>query len=83
MKLEATTGIPSSAQILRLQRTTSANLAGHGGAGEGPGSKEILAELNDEDRTLHSYGVRDYMTIRVSRLRFLCGAGGAGLMRWE
>lgn len=42
--------------------------AGHGGAGEGPGEKEVLAVLEDEERTLESYGVREWMTLKVRAL---------------
>lgn len=65
-QLEVITGISVHYQILRLERTS--NLAGHGGEGEGPGVKEIIAHLTEEERTLDDYGVQEWNTIRVSRV---------------
>ena len=59
------TGIPYQSQIVKLQRTASTATVGHGGGGEGPGEKEVLAVLNEDDRTLGSYGAREWMTLRV------------------
>ncbi|KAL8283780.1 hypothetical protein RQP46_005212 [Phenoliferia psychrophenolica] len=67
-KLEQVTGIPYQSQVVRLQRTSSVNAVGHGGAGEGPGEKEVLAVLDDDDRTLASYGAREWMTLRVDNI---------------
>ncbi|KAK4699650.1 tubulin-specific chaperone B, partial [Phenoliferia sp. Uapishka_3] len=67
-KLETVTGIPYQSQIVKLQRTAGDNLVGHGGAGEGPGQKEVLAVLDSDDRTLESYGAREWMTLRVDNL---------------
>ncbi|BGP16011.1 hypothetical protein JCM10213_005438 [Rhodosporidiobolus nylandii] len=61
-KLEPITGIPFASQTLSLCRT-GAN-AGHSGAGGAAGG-EVVAALEDDGRTLESYGVREYMTIRV------------------
>ncbi|BGP39926.1 hypothetical protein JCM10450v2_003905 [Rhodotorula kratochvilovae] len=60
-KLEPITGIPAATQALSLRRTGTD--AGHSGASAAGG--EVLAVLDDEDRTLASYGLREYMTIRV------------------
>ncbi|CEQ39150.1 SPOSA6832_00652, partial [Sporobolomyces salmonicolor] len=62
LKLEPITGIPYDSQSLTLRRTSGG--AGHSGVG-GPGQGEVLAVLDDNNRTLESYGVRDWMTIRV------------------
>ncbi|GJN89282.1 hypothetical protein Rhopal_002261-T1 [Rhodotorula paludigena] len=59
-KLEPITGIPAAAQQLSLCRT--APHAGHSGT---PGQGDTLAVLDDDARTLDSYGLREYMTIRV------------------
>ena len=61
-KLEPVTGISYDSQLLSLRRTGDG--AGHSGSGSKGG--ELLAMLNDENRTLDSYGVREWMTIRVS-----------------
>ncbi|GAA5851330.1 hypothetical protein JCM8547_004209 [Rhodosporidiobolus lusitaniae] len=60
-KLEPITGIGWGQQQLTLRRT-SGNAGHSGGAG---GMGEVLASLDEEGRTLDSYGVREYMTIRV------------------
>ncbi|GAA5854942.1 hypothetical protein JCM5353_008644 [Sporobolomyces roseus] len=60
-KLEPVTGISYDSQILSLRRTGDG--AGHSGSGSKGG--ESLAMLDDETRTLDSYGVREWMTIRV------------------
>ncbi|GAA5893766.1 hypothetical protein JCM5296_001128 [Sporobolomyces johnsonii] len=62
LKLEPITGIPYDSQSLTLRRTNTG--ARHSGAG-GPGQGEVLAVLDDNNRTLESYGVREWMTIRV------------------
>ncbi|KAM0746866.1 hypothetical protein T439DRAFT_329551 [Meredithblackwellia eburnea MCA 4105] len=62
-KLEQVTGIPYQSQTVKLQRT--AQDAGHGGTGEGSGAKEVLAVLDEDERTLASYGAREWMTLRV------------------
>lgn len=51
---------------MRLQRTSTKVDTGHGGAGEGEGEKQVLAVLDDETRTLESYGAQEWMTLRVS-----------------
>ncbi|GAA6027300.1 hypothetical protein JCM8097_002572 [Rhodosporidiobolus ruineniae] len=60
-KLEPITGISHSTQQLTLRRTTPD--AGHSGAT--PGGGEVLAVLDDDNRTLEQYGVTNYLTIRV------------------
>ncbi|GAA5963061.1 hypothetical protein JCM3765_001755 [Sporobolomyces pararoseus] len=60
-KLEPITGISYDSQQLSLRRTSDG--AGHSGSGSGLG--ELLAQLNDDQRTLESYGAREWMTIRV------------------
>ncbi|GAA5911538.1 tubulin-folding cofactor B [Sporobolomyces salmoneus] len=61
-KLEPVTGIPYDSQQLSLRRTSDG--AGHSGAGSSS-LGELLAQLDDDQRTLDSYGVREWMTIRV------------------
>lgn len=63
-KLFPITGIQPAQQRVTLQRTPSGGTNSGGGAGAG----EVLAVLDDDSRTLESYGVRDYMTIRVRPL---------------
>ncbi|GAA5916583.1 hypothetical protein JCM6882_002550 [Rhodosporidiobolus microsporus] len=64
-KLEPITGIPAAAQRLSLCRT-GAGGRGHSGAAGGAGAGgKVLAVLDDEGRTLSSYGASEYMTIRV------------------
>ncbi|BGP31913.1 hypothetical protein JCM10296v2_003692 [Rhodotorula toruloides] len=58
-KLEPITGIPTHVQLLSLRRTPAD--AGHGAGAGG----EVVAVLENDERTLASYGIADYMTIRV------------------
>ncbi|GAA5821521.1 hypothetical protein JCM3770_001062 [Rhodotorula araucariae] len=60
-KLEPITGIPAATQTLSLRRTGAH--AGHSGATAAGG--EVVAVLDNDDRTLASYGLGEYMTIRV------------------
>ncbi|GAA6022352.1 hypothetical protein JCM11491_003231 [Sporobolomyces phaffii] len=59
-KLEPVTGIPYDSQRLTLRRTPDG--AGHSGAAQ---TGELLATLDDDHRTLDSYGASEWMTIRV------------------
>ncbi|GAA5836100.1 hypothetical protein JCM3766R1_001965 [Sporobolomyces carnicolor] len=59
-KLEPVTGIPYDAQLLSLRRTSDS--AGHSGSAS---LGDLIATLDQEDRSLDSYGVREWMTIRV------------------
>ncbi|GAA5824195.1 hypothetical protein JCM11251_001562 [Rhodosporidiobolus azoricus] len=63
-KLEPITGIPQAAQKLSLRRTGAAG-AGGGHSGTSAAEGEVLAVLDNDDRTLGSYGITEYMTIRV------------------
>lgn len=67
---------------MRLQRTSTKVDTGHGGAGEGEGEKEVIAVLNDESRTLESYGAQEWMTLRVSTL-FEDRRGGDADVGWS
>ncbi|BGO93979.1 hypothetical protein NBRC10512_005214 [Rhodotorula toruloides] len=62
-KLEPITGIPTHAQLLSLRRTPAD--AGHGSGGGAGAGGEVVAVLDNDDRTLASYGIAEYMTIRV------------------
>ncbi|GAA5928623.1 tubulin-folding cofactor B [Sporobolomyces koalae] len=62
-KLEPVTGIPFDAQQLSLRRTSDG--VGHSGTSNGAAAGEVLAALDDDQRTLESYGVREWMTVRV------------------
>ncbi|KAM0787654.1 hypothetical protein ACM66B_003718 [Microbotryomycetes sp. NB124-2] len=53
-KLETITGIPAASQQLSLCRIDSSS-----------SSNQTVAQLDDKDRTLDSYGIRDWMTIKV------------------
>lgn len=39
-----------------------------------------MAQLDDEQRTLDSYGVREWMTIRVSENEISCSSGVGGVL---
>ncbi|GAA5909943.1 hypothetical protein JCM8208_006394 [Rhodotorula glutinis] len=62
-KLEPITGIPASTQTLTLRRTAAD--AGHSGSSSSAAGGDVLALLDDDRKTLDSYGIREYMTIRV------------------
>ncbi|GAA6002365.1 hypothetical protein JCM10207_001083 [Rhodosporidiobolus poonsookiae] len=62
-KLEPITGISHSQQTLSLRRTGAHG--GHSGQSQGRGGGQVLATLDDDNRTLASYGIQEYMTIRV------------------
>ncbi len=51
--------------MLRLERTSSSAPGHSGQSAAAPDQSQVLAFLNDEGRTLGSYGPTDYMTIRV------------------
>ncbi|GAA6060529.1 hypothetical protein JCM10212_005610 [Sporobolomyces blumeae] len=61
-KLEPITGIPYDSQLLSLRRTGDG--AGHSGDKQ-TGQGELVAVLDNDDRPLDSYGVREWMIIRV------------------
>lgn len=65
LKLEPITGIPAHSQILRLERTSSSAPGHSGQSSVAPDQSQVVGYLNDESRTLGSYGPTDYMTIRV------------------
>jgi hypothetical protein len=52
-KLTSVTGISPQYQVLSLHRSTE--------------SKDVIAALDDETRTLESYGVADFNCIKVGR----------------
>ncbi|GAA5857921.1 hypothetical protein JCM9279_000635 [Rhodotorula babjevae] len=62
-KLEPITGIPASTQLLTLRRTGAD--AGHSGSSSSVAGGDVLAVLGNDNKTLDSYGLREYMTIRV------------------
>ncbi|TNY20888.1 tubulin-folding cofactor B [Rhodotorula diobovata] len=62
-KLDPITGIPAATQSLTLRRTGAD--ASHSGSSTSAQGGDVLAVLDHDDRTLDSYGIREYMTIRV------------------
>ncbi|SGY45751.1 BQ5605_C001g00333 [Microbotryum silenes-dioicae] len=60
-KLERVSGISSSVQVLSLQRTAT----GTGHSGQVPQGQTVVAQLNEDHKTLAQYGVQEWMTIRV------------------
>ncbi|SCZ99276.1 BZ3500_MvSof-1268-A1-R1_Chr3-1g05919 [Microbotryum saponariae] len=60
-KLERVSGISSSVQVLSLQRTAT----GTGHSGQVPQGQTVVAQLNEDHKTLAQYGAQEWMTIRV------------------